>query len=115
MKKTYPTSTKSQQWAKHLRPYGKRLANKSTRKIIKETVEKTDDDFSVRPVATKRKSRQKFVIEFHSGNQKWKTWKKYITEGRRDKSLESLIKRHKNSNFGFMNAYEFRALNLKNG
>jgi hypothetical protein len=35
MKKTYPTSTKARQWAKHLKKGGKRVANKGTRKVLK--------------------------------------------------------------------------------
>lgn len=35
-KKTLPTSDKAKEWAKHLRPFGKRLANKSTRRIGKK-------------------------------------------------------------------------------
>lgn len=35
MKKKYPTSKKAREWKKHLKPYGKKLANKSTRKINK--------------------------------------------------------------------------------
>jgi hypothetical protein len=41
MKKTYPTSDKVKEWAKwakHLKPYGKRKANKSTRRIFKKEV-----------------------------------------------------------------------------
>ena len=38
MKKTYPTTKKAREWAKHLRPWGKRRANKSTRRILKRTV-----------------------------------------------------------------------------
>ena len=40
MKKTYETSRKSKEWAKHLRKFGKRLANKSTRKIAKQKISK---------------------------------------------------------------------------
>jgi len=29
----YETSAKAKEWAKHLKPYGKRLANKSTRSL----------------------------------------------------------------------------------
>jgi len=36
MKKTYPISTKARDWAKHLKPWGKRLANKSTRRLFKK-------------------------------------------------------------------------------
>ena len=36
MKKTYEVSTGAREWAKHLRPFGKRLANKSTRKIWRD-------------------------------------------------------------------------------
>jgi len=39
MKKSVPVSTKAKQWAKHLKPYGKRLANKSTRRILKKETE----------------------------------------------------------------------------
>jgi len=42
MKKTYPVSTKAKEWAKHLKPYGKRLANKSTRRIAKNTTAKSN-------------------------------------------------------------------------
>lgn len=111
MKKTYPTSTKSQQWAQHLRPFGKRLANKSTRKINKEI--QNDDDLFVRPAPSKtQKKRQKYLIEFHTGNNVWKVWKRYITSGRRDRSMETLIKKHKNSTFGFMKQYQFRSRDL---
>lgn len=41
MKKKYPTSDKAKEWAKHLRPSGKRAANKSTRKINKEVSKKS--------------------------------------------------------------------------
>ena len=111
MKKTYPTSTKSQQWAKHLRPYGKTLANKSTRKINKEITKQDDEDLAMRPKASRKK--KAFAIEYHSGNLRWSIWKKYIVEGRRNKSLENLIKKHKNSTYEFMNQYKFRALDLK--
>jgi hypothetical protein len=40
MKKTYDTSAKARAangYCKHLRPYGKRLANKATRKLGKQT------------------------------------------------------------------------------
>ena len=40
MKKTYPVSTKAKEWAQHLRNWGKRLANKSTRKIFKKEIKK---------------------------------------------------------------------------
>jgi hypothetical protein len=43
MKKTYPVSEKAKSWAKHLKPEGKRLANKSTRKINKKDIKKTID------------------------------------------------------------------------
>ncbi len=33
MKRTYDTGRKARQWARHLRPYGKRCANKSTRRL----------------------------------------------------------------------------------
>jgi len=33
VRKTYPVSTKSMEWAKHLKKWGKRAANKSTRRI----------------------------------------------------------------------------------
>jgi hypothetical protein len=36
MKKTYPTSKKAKEHAKHLRRFGKREANKSTRRIYKK-------------------------------------------------------------------------------
>ncbi len=35
MKKTYPTVKKARSWAKHLKPEGKRRANKGTRKVMK--------------------------------------------------------------------------------
>ena len=35
MKKSYPTSRKPRQWAKHLKKFGKRQANKSTRRLMK--------------------------------------------------------------------------------
>lgn len=107
MKKTYPTSTKAQQWAQHLKPFGKRQANKSTRKINKEIAKQDDDTLTVKS-APSQKKKQKFAIEFHNGNGRWKIWRKYVTEGRRDKSLENLIKRYGNSTFGFMNRYQFR-------
>ena len=108
MKKTYPTSTKSQQWAQHLKPFGKRLANKSTRKINKEITKEDDMDLAVKPASSRKK--KKFAIEFHNGNGRWKIWKKYVMEGRRDKSLENLIGKYRNSKFGFMNEYQFRAI-----
>lgn len=108
MKKTYPTSTKSQQWAKHLKPFGKRLANKSTRKINKKIVD--DDKLIVRPASSRKK--KMFAIEYHNGNLRWSIWKKYITESRRDRSLENLIKKYKSSSFLFLRDYKFRALNL---
>jgi len=40
MKKKYPVSEKAKEWKKHLKPYGKRVANKSTRKINKTEVKK---------------------------------------------------------------------------
>lgn len=43
MKKTYPTSDKAKEWAKHLKPYGKRLANKSTRRLLDEQIKKQLD------------------------------------------------------------------------
>ena len=42
MKKTYPTSKKCREWWKHLRPYLKRMANKSTRKIFKKDIRDAD-------------------------------------------------------------------------
>ena len=36
MRKPIDVSKKAQEWAKHLRPYGKRLANKSYRQNIKK-------------------------------------------------------------------------------
>jgi len=106
MKKTYPTSTKSQQWAKHLRPFGKRMANKSTRKINKGV-----DDEIARPVAKKVASRQKFAVEYHNGNGKWTIWRKYVYEKGRDRALENLIKKYKNGTFAFLKEYQFRAKN----
>ncbi len=44
MKKTYPVSKKARSycgWWKHLRPFGKRQANKSTRKLGKHGTEET--------------------------------------------------------------------------
>jgi len=38
MKKTYPVSEKAKEWARHLRSWGKRFANKSTRKIFKKEI-----------------------------------------------------------------------------
>jgi hypothetical protein len=35
MKKTYPVSKKAREWAKHLRPFGKKKANRSTRRLTK--------------------------------------------------------------------------------
>lgn len=35
MKKQYPVTQKARSWAKHLKPEGKRRANKATRKITK--------------------------------------------------------------------------------
>jgi hypothetical protein len=43
MKKSYPTSPKAREWKKHLKPYGKRTANKSTRKINKQEIQKLLD------------------------------------------------------------------------
>jgi hypothetical protein len=40
MKKTYPTSDKSKEWAKHLKPFGKRKANKSTRRVMDKQIKK---------------------------------------------------------------------------
>lgn len=48
MKKIYPTSTKSRSctgWNKHLKKFGKRLANKSTRKIFKIKSKITNIDY----------------------------------------------------------------------
>ncbi len=46
MKKTYPTSQHAKEWRKHLKPEGKRTANKSTRRILKVDVKEIDiDDF----------------------------------------------------------------------
>lgn len=44
MKKTYPVSEKSREWAKHLRPFRKRMANKSTRKAGKKLTMDIDAD-----------------------------------------------------------------------
>ena len=104
MKKTYPTSTKSQQWAKHLRPFGKRQANKSTRKINKAITEGENETVKT----PRKKLKPKFAIEYHTGNQVWRLWKKYISQGRRDRSLENLIKKHKNSAFESLRHYQFR-------
>ena len=109
MKKTYPTSTKAKQWAKHLRPFGKRMANKSTRKINKVAENET-----ARPMAVKRASRQKFAIEyFATGLRGWKIWKKYITEGGRNRGLDNVIKKYSNSSFDFLKNYQFRKKDLK--
>lgn len=43
MKKKYPTSDKAKEWKKHLKPYGKRMANKSTRKINKKSGKNISD------------------------------------------------------------------------
>jgi hypothetical protein len=59
MKKTYPTSTKSKQWAEHLRPIGKRAANKSTRKINKIITKRDDSELIVKPAL--KKTRKKFI------------------------------------------------------
>ena len=107
MKKTYPTSTKSQQWAKHLKPFGKRLANKSTRKINK-TIAEVGENETVKKPGKKPKAKSKFAIEYHNGNQVWRLWKKYTSEGRMNRSLENLIKKHGNSCFAFLREYEFR-------
>lgn len=112
MKKTYPTSTKAQQWAKHLKPFGKRTANKSTRRINKDICIQSDEDLSVRPANTRKKKRCRFLIEYHTGNHAWKVWKRYILAGRRDRSLEALKKKHNNSTFAFMNLYQFRSRDL---
>jgi hypothetical protein len=37
VKKTYPTSNKAKEWAKHLRKEGKRRANKGTRQQDRPT------------------------------------------------------------------------------
>lgn len=107
MKKTYPTSTKAKQWAKHLRPFGKRMANKSTRKI-----NKADETETARPMA-KQDSKQKFAVEFNRGNGKWHIWKKYVYEKSRDKAIESLIKKFRSSSFLSMCEYQFRKKDLK--
>lgn len=112
MKKTYPTSTKAQQWAKHLKPDGKRAANKSTRKINKDICVQSDEDLAVRPANTRKKKRCKFIIEYHKGNHVWKVWKRYITRGKRDNSLVAITKKHNNSPFAFMNEYQFRSKDL---
>ncbi len=44
MKRTYPTSDKAKEWAKHLKPEGKRRANKSTRRILEKEVESIVDE-----------------------------------------------------------------------
>jgi hypothetical protein len=72
MKKTYPTSGKAQtanKWGKHLRPYGKKLANTSTRKINKDLSKDIDLDeaqideerISNTEAATKITNRENFV------------------------------------------------------
>lgn len=43
MKNKYPTSQKAKEWKKHLRPEGKRVANKSTRKINKQIIKDLKD------------------------------------------------------------------------
>lgn len=45
MKKTYPTSDKAKEWASHLKPDGKRRANKSTRRIMKDELKNVDDSW----------------------------------------------------------------------
>ena len=40
MKKTYPVSEKAKEWARHLKGWGKRLANKSTRRVFKKEIKK---------------------------------------------------------------------------
>jgi hypothetical protein len=112
MKKTYPTSTKAQQWARHLKPEGKRAANKSTRRINKDICVRPDEELAVRPANTRKKKRCLFLIEYHKGNHVWKVWKRYIIAGRRDRSLEALIKKHRNSTFAFMHLYVFRSRDL---
>lgn len=42
MKSTYPVSKKAQEWAKHLRRFGKKLANRSTRRIFKNQILETE-------------------------------------------------------------------------
>ncbi len=44
MKKKYPVSPKYREWWKHLRPWLKRKANKSTRKIFKEEIKKETEN-----------------------------------------------------------------------
>ena len=48
MKKKYPTSKKAREWAKHLRPDGKRIANKSTRKINDSIANGKNDNYTLR-------------------------------------------------------------------
>jgi|688.fasta_scaffold38852_10 hypothetical protein len=109
MKKTYPTSTKAKQWAKHLRPFGKRMANKSTRKI-----NKADETETTSLMAIKKNSRHKFAIEYlATGLIDWKIWKSYITESGRNRGLENVIKKYGNSSFDFLKNYQFRKKDLK--
>lgn len=44
MKKTYPTTGKARSWWKHLRWFGKRLANRSTRRLHKSGI-KDDKEY----------------------------------------------------------------------
>lgn len=44
MKKTYPVAKKAREWAKHLKPDGKRQANKSTRRELKTKARKELQD-----------------------------------------------------------------------
>lgn len=44
MKKIYPVSNKAKEWARHLRSWGKRLANKSTRRIFKKEIKKVEEN-----------------------------------------------------------------------
>jgi len=111
MKKKYPVSEKAKEWAKHLRPFGKRLANKSTRKINKTV--KFDGDYATKP--GKEKTNPQFAIEYSAtGLRGWKIWKRYVTQTGRDRALENVTKKYGNSSYGFLKDYHFRAKDLKN-
>ena len=89
MKKQYAVSSKAREWKKHLKPFGKRLANKSTRKLGKYP--KTDK------VAAKTKSGKKkpylILIQWHAFNPegRWDIYKRYTTANRRDKAFDAMV------------------------
>lgn len=115
MKKTYPVSKKASQWAKHLRKDGKRLANKSTRRLVNDV---DDSDAAIEPVIAPAKKKQKgkpFIIECRQkGAKEWKLYRAYDSRKKRNDALEQCILRAKRGYELYERNREFRAIEKTN-